>query len=186
MVKNSMMFKRSLFQVFLLGGACVSLLACSGATVEKKYPSSAARRDSDQTSIYDRGEGIFGNEGLFSTKKKESSDTGGNIGVNTYLWRAALDTVSFMPLASADPFGGTILTDWYEDPEKPGERFKLNVLILDRELKSDGVRVRVFKQALSKKGVWSDEAAPEDMGTKLEDSILTRARQMRAKKLGAL
>ena len=68
------------------------------------------------------------------------------IGVNSYLWRATLDTLSFMPLASADPFGGVIITDWYEDPKAPGERFKVNALILDRSLRADGVKLTVFKQ----------------------------------------
>lgn len=166
--------------------SALTLTGCSGAKVEAKYPSSYNRQASDDTDIYSTGgPGIMGEGGLFSTKKKKDDNSGSALGINTYLWRAALDTVSFMPLASADPFGGTIFTDWYEDPEKPGERFKLNVLILDRELKSDGVRVRVFKQVAAGSG-WKDTAAPEDMGTKLEDSILTRARQMRAKQLGAL
>lgn len=161
--------------------------ACSGAKIEQKYPTSSNRELSTTGDPYEKPQGIFGDDGLsiFSSKKKDSNDEGGNIGVNTYLWRASLDTVSFMPLASADPFGGTILTDWYENPEEPGTRFKLNVFILDRELKSDGVRVRVFKQVKSD-GIWKDTPAAEDMATKLEDSILTRARQMRAKKLGTL
>ena len=163
----------------------VALNACSGVEVEEKYPSSYARKASDDTSIYEAGPSVFGEDSIFSTKKKETNDTGGNIGVNTYLWRAALDTVSFMPIVSADPFGGTIITEWYEDPAKPGERFKLTVLILDREMKADGIRVRVFKQA-AQAGSWKEAMAPADMGTKLEDAILTRARQMRAKKLGAI
>ena len=97
----------------------VVLSACSGANVEQKYPTSTNRELSSD--IYKKPESIFGNESLFSTKrKKDSTDEGGNIGVNTYLWRAALDTVSFMPIASADPFGGTRMTDWYEDPTTPG------------------------------------------------------------------
>lgn len=165
----------------------LGLGACSGAKVEEKFPSSYNRGMSDQQDIYEKGgPGIFGNDGLFSTKKrKDSDDNGANIGVNTYLWRASLDTVSFMPIAAADPFGGTIFTDWYEDSAKPGERYKLNVFILDRELKANGIRVSVFKQ-IRNGGQWSDEKSPADMASKLEDSILTRAREMRAEKLGAI
>lgn len=172
----------------LLLSACllaIGLTACEGANIEQKYPTSN-KREGLEGGIYEEPGTIFGGESIFSTKRDdESTDQGGNIGVNTYLWRASLDTVSFMPIASADPFGGTILTDWYEDEQNPGERFKLNVLILDRELKSNGVRVRVFKQE-KKDGIWRDAKAPEEMSTKLEDSILTRARQMRAKKLGPI
>lgn len=162
------------------------LTACEGVKVEEKYPSSH-KREGLEGGIYEESESIFGKGGIFSTKrnKGESTDKGGNIGVNTYLWRAALDTISFMPLASADPFGGTILTEYFEDPDTSGERFKLTVLILDRELKADGVRVRVFKQV--KKGKdWKDAKASESMARDLENAILTRARQMRAKKLGPL
>jgi hypothetical protein len=170
-----------------LAALTLALAACEGAKVESKYPTSSSREKGDG-GIYKEPETIFGDgKGIFSTRRddNESNDNGGNIGVNTYLWRASLDTVSFMPIASADPFGGTILTDWYEDPATPGERFKLTVLILDRELKADGVRVRVFKQTGSG-STWKDAPASEEMARKLEDSILTRARQMRTKKLGPL
>jgi hypothetical protein len=103
--------------------------------------------------------------------------------VNSFLWRATLDTVSFMPLASADPFGGTILTDWYTPDATKGERFKLNVFILGRQLRSDGVRVRVFRQVLTNKGAWVDSQPTEGMDRQLEDTILTRARQLRVAQL---
>ena len=87
-----------------------------------------------------------------------------------------------MPLASADPFGGVILTDWYTPPEAEGERFKINVFILTRELRSDGVRVRTFKQ-VRKKGKWVDADVSAQTGRELEDTILTRARQLRVAQL---
>lgn len=108
--------------------------------------------------------------------------TGGpSISVNGYLWRAALDTISFMPLAQADPFGGIILTDWYRPPEAQGERFKVDIYILDSELRADGLRVSVFRQRLSPDGVWRDEKIHKDTTTNLENAILKRARQMRIK-----
>jgi len=101
------------------------------------------------------------------------------VGVNSYLWRATLDTVSFMPLASADPFGGVIITDWYSPAESPTERFKMNVFILGRELRADGVRATVFRQKRDPSGQWVDAAVEPQTGIDLENAILTRARQLR-------
>lgn len=126
---------------------------------------------------------IFGEGGLnlFGLGKKDSDEGGGGaggIGVNSYLWRASLDTIQFMPLASADPFGGVIITDWYAPPESPAERFKVNVYILDRRLIADGVRAAVFKQRQDGP-VWVDAPVDTRTGTELENAILTRARQLR-------
>jgi hypothetical protein len=108
------------------------------------------------------------------------TSTSGHItlGVNSYLWHAALDTLSFMPLQSADPFGGVILTDWYSDPADPNERMRANVYILDRKLRADGLKIAVFRQ--TKTGdAWADAQVNPDTATKLEDAILTRARELR-------
>ena len=118
----------------------------------------------------------------FGNSKKDSGtgDAGPpGVGVNSYLWRATLDTVSFMPLASADPFGGVIITDWFAPAEIPNERFKVNVFILGRELRADGVRCTVFRQKRDPGGQWTDAPVDQKTGTDLEDAILTRARQMR-------
>jgi hypothetical protein len=104
---------------------------------------------------------------------------GAGVGVNSYLWRATLDTLSFMPLASADPFGGVIITDWYSPPEQLGERFKVNIFILGRELRADGVKASVFRQQRDPGGNWVDASVDQATGTSLENAILTRARQMR-------
>jgi hypothetical protein len=101
------------------------------------------------------------------------------IGVNGYLWRASLDTLAFMPLASADPYGGVILTDWYTNPEKPDERFKCTVYILDTRLRADGLNVTVFKQVRGADGAWVDSPASDQTSTDIENAILTRARQLR-------
>ena len=101
------------------------------------------------------------------------------VGVNSYLWHASLDTVSFMPLASADPFGGVIITDWYSPPQTPDERFKVNVFILNRELRADGVRASVFRQKRDAKGNWVDAPVDKNTPVDLENAILTRARQIR-------
>ena len=165
----------------LLVSLCV-LGACSSLPEgEAKYPTGANRTSTPggANDIYSKQESIFGKGGLFSLGKdsKENSQTG--LGVNSYLWRASLDTVSFMPLASADPFGGVILTDWYSPEETPNERLKLNVFILDRQLRSDAIQVKVFRQTRSKGGAWKDASAASETARQLEDSILTRARQLR-------
>jgi hypothetical protein len=101
------------------------------------------------------------------------------LGVNSYLWHATLDTLSFIPLSSADPFGGVIITDWYSAPQAPGERMKVTVYILDRNLRADGLKVAVFRQTKDAVGGWADAPVASDTSLKLEDAILTRARELR-------
>ncbi|MGZ8363804.1 MAG: DUF3576 domain-containing protein [Caulobacteraceae bacterium] len=101
------------------------------------------------------------------------------IGVNGYLWRATLDTLSFMPLQSADPWGGTVITDWYSNPEAPGERFKVTVYILDTRLRADGLKVTVFKEVQGVGGNWVTANTAGQTETEIQNSILTRARQLR-------
>ncbi len=84
--------------------------------------------------------------GVDTSKDSKQQEAGTSLGVNAFLWRGALDTLSFMPLASADPWGGVIITDWYAPPTANGERFKATAYILGRQLRADGVRVTVFRQ----------------------------------------
>jgi len=167
----------------LITGSAIALSACGSDSIqtEAKYPTGADRVTNSGNDIYEKPKSIFGDGGVFGNKKKETEGTSG-IAVNSFLWRASLDTVSFMPLASADPFGGVILTDWYTPPEAEGERFKINVFILSRELRSDGVRVRAFKQNFVG-GKWVDAEATNETARQLEDTILTRARQLRVSQL---
>ena len=101
-----------------------------------------------------------------------------SIGVNTYLWRAAIDTLSFAPLITADSNGGVIVTDWYANPNAPGERVKLTVSILDQELRADALRVAASRQT-NQGGQWVDAPVSAATVQKLEDIILTRARDIR-------
>jgi hypothetical protein len=101
------------------------------------------------------------------------------IGVNAFLWRASLDTLAFMPLASADPYGGVIITDWYVNPEKPEERFKATVYILDTRLRADGLAVTVNKQVKDGAGSWVNAPVSAQTDVDIENAILTRARQLR-------
>ena len=105
------------------------------------------------------------------------------IGVNTYLWRAAVDTLSFAPLVTADSNGGVIVTDWYVNPNTPGERVKLTVSILDQDLRADALRVAASRQ-VNQNGVWVDAPVAAATVQKLEDIILTRARDLRRTTVG--
>ena len=123
--------------------------------------------------------GFFGSSSSGLVFGDTEGARGGVIGVNSFLWRASLDTISFMPIKSADAFGGVILTDWHSPSETPNERFKLNVYILDRALRADGIRVAAFRQILDRNSQWRDAALAKKTARKIEDAILTRARQLR-------
>jgi len=120
---------------------------------------------------------VAGNS-LFGGGRNQDDGTGAKIGINALLWRASLDTVSFMPLASADPFGGVILTDWFSNPDTPKERFKITIYILDKRLRADAVRVSFFRQ-VKKGNRWTDASVAKDSARRIEDQILTKARQLR-------
>jgi len=100
-----------------------------------------------------------------------------SMGVNSFLWRASLETLEFMPINNADPFGGVIVTDWYANPEAPDERFKANVYILDSNLRADALKTSIFKQVRSGAS-WTDASVDADTGRQIENAILTRARQL--------
>jgi hypothetical protein len=100
------------------------------------------------------------------------------IGVNAYLWRAALDTFSFMPIVSADSNGGVIVTDWYASPANPNERMKITVMILDQDLRADAVRVSASRQ-IANNGQWVDTAVQASTVQRLEEVVLGRARDLR-------
>jgi hypothetical protein len=100
------------------------------------------------------------------------------LGINSYLWRASLDTLSFMPLVQTDSNGGVIVTDWYVNPNAPAERMKLTVSILDQDLRADAVRVAALRQ-ISQNGQWVDAPVKAATVQKLEDIILTKARDLR-------
>ena len=150
--------------------------ACSSESVkvDKTYPS-----EESAGSRANRGQSIFGDSGLSIFGGKKRPEAGNGIGVNAYLWRAALDAVSFMPINSADPFGGTILTDWHSPGNITDERLKANIVILDRQLRADSVRVSLFRQTKNPDGTWKDAAVPADAARKMEDAILTRARELK-------
>ena len=160
---------------FLLVVLSLALGACENSKV-------VSQEDVERQKMYKYGS-IFGGDGgisLFGSHKRSDADqSGGGLGVNSFLWRASLDTLAFMPIASADPFGGVILTDWYAPVDTPGDRFKVNLYILDRQLRADALKVSVFRQQKDGAGTWRDATVATDTVTQLEDTILTRARQLR-------
>ena len=145
----------------LLAGGGLLLSAC---TYEPFTPEPVAGYEEHRLEDidYSKRKTIFGEGGinLFGSKDNQAATGGGALGVNTFLWRASLDTISFMPVNSADPFGGVIITDWHTPMEAPSERFKLNVYILGRTLRADGIRVAVFRQVQDRAGSWKDAAVP--------------------------
>jgi Domain of unknown function (DUF3576) len=177
-----------LLNVFYVGLLAIGLSGCGGnpdalKEDERRHGTTgdAKRQINQGLGGRTREEGsLFGPGGLFGSKPKEQADAGTGVAVNAYLWRASLDTINFIPLVSADPFGGVIITDWYTPAETPNERMKVQVTILDRELRADGVRVSVFKQQTSAKGGnWVDAQVDPRTNIDIENAILTRARQLR-------
>lgn len=170
----------------LVAGWTLMVSGC-GLPVEADYPNED--RSNKGRIVYDSelrkrpNDSIFGDDGftLFSSdrNKKKVEGGGSGIAVNSYLWRATLDTIAFMPLSSADPFGGVIITDWYSPPETPEERYKMSVYILGRQLRADGVKVAVFRERADGAAGWRTKTVSNATATNLENKILSRARQLR-------
>lgn len=164
---------RTLFPIATALAFALALSACESMGIAPDPPPPTEDRSSSSSS----------NGGLIDTLFGSDAPTGGGsgIGVNSFLWRASLDTISFMPLNSADPFGGVIITDWYSPEGARQERFKMNVFILVRSLRADGVRVSLFRQVQDRGRIWRDASVPVQTASRIEDAILTRARQLRSK-----
>lgn len=159
---------RTLFKGAIFMIAAVALASCSMFKADTERTPGQSRVSDTQ----DSGIPFFGGGG--------GSNRGGEagIGVNSYLWRASLDTLNFMPLQSADPFGGVIITDWYSAPTTPNERFKATVYILDTRLRADALNVSIFRQTQTN-GQWADASVDPDTEIQIENSILQRARELR-------
>ncbi len=132
---------------------------------------------------------LIGIAGLGACGKKErpradiAAAQVSTIGVNSYLWRASLETLSFMPLVQADSSGGVIVTDWYANPDNANERMKISVTILDEDLRADALRVAASRQVMQG-GTWVDAPVTAATVQKLEDIILTKARDLRRSAIG--
>lgn len=145
-----------------LGSVTVGLSAC-------------ASRNSEAVSPTHESGGWFG---LGKSRSTSAHNAQVGIGVNAYLWRASLDTLSFMPLAAADPWGGVIMTDWYVDPQRPNERFKATVYILDTRLRADALSVSIFKE-VNTNGAWMASDVSAQTQLDIQNAILSRAREIR-------
>ena len=176
---------RRLPSSWLLVGLMVLAGCSSNAIAPNPTPGNYSGSAGPGGAVSEREGSILGDNGIvFGTSKSRQGEAGGGagLGVNAYLWRGALDTLSFMPLSSADPFGGVIITDWYQPPGTEGERFKTNTYILGRELRADGLRVSLFRQ-VQKGGQWVDAPVSQITVGDLENKILSRARSLRAQAL---
>lgn len=133
----------------------------------------------------DEEDSVFGEGGLSFSGLRDGSffgqgaERGGSLPVNKFLWQASLDTLSFLPLSSTDPFTGVIATDWGSTPDAPGERFKVTAYVLNPNLAASSLRVAVYREARNEDGLWVPAAVSPDTALKLEDAILVRARQIR-------
>jgi hypothetical protein len=154
----------------------IGLSACTGATKPAEI------NPTDMPA----GPGLLSGESgnILAAFKGSSSgaDSGGNLGVNSFLWRATLESLSFMPINQADSQGGVIATDWYSNPQEPTKRVRANVLILGKSLKADALQVTLFQQTKAADG-WQNAAVNPVTVRTLEDQILTRARALRVESL---
>lgn len=166
--------------------AAALLGACSSGNIRdvgRNEYNSDSRRDRVVGRLTGQDDGIV-LLGTSRTPRPGEGDGGGGLGVNAFLWRATLDTLAFMPLASADPFGGVIITDWYSPPGAGAERFKATAYVMGRQLRSDGVRISVFRQV--RQGAnWVDAMVAPATGSELEDRVLARARELRSQSTAA-
>ena len=156
--------------------ACFALVltACGSSDPEEKPTIEAP----PPKPISENDKGVFD---WFSASKdgKSTDERKTSVAVNAYLWRASLDTLSFMPMDNADPFGGTIKTGWYTPAATPNERLRVAVYILDSRLRADALRVSVFKEVKKPSGDWIDATVDPDTVTKLENLILNKARALK-------
>lgn len=181
-------FRKAPFRTTLVAGLALALTAgCSNLGDNMRVPGQDEYRDDSRRGQV-RGR-VGGSDGILivgtdrSQQRNQAGDAAGGIGVNAFLWRATLDTLSFMPLSSADPFGGVVITDWYSPPGAQSERFRVTAYILGRQLRSDGVRVVVFRQE-ARGANWQDVPVAASTAAELEDQVLTRARELRSQSAG--
>lgn len=159
----------------------LGLAGCGGGAGTEPFPVDPRQRQQAESVGT-----VFGDDGLTidSVMSGEAfglgtEGTGDSMPVNRFLWQAALDTLSFLPLASTDPFTGVIATDWGAAPSGPGERFKVTAYMLYPALSASSLRVAVYREVRSPEGVWVPAAVDPETPRRLEDAILTRARQIR-------
>lgn len=163
--------RRSFFALIAL----CALTACSSLSVEADYPQNDNLASEESGSVFDFFRRDAANDTEAAATPVPVATRG--LGVNALLWQSSLDTLSFMPLAAADPVGGVIITEWYNDPSAGNERVKINLVISGQELRADALRVSVFRET-RRGGQWVSTAASSRAARQLENIILTRARDL--------
>ncbi len=172
-------FKFSLIAIVLILTSCSNNLDVQPVDPDLQLP---PRDRQMKKNLKTGGGSILGGLNLFNKGDQNQGSNGGSlgIGVNAFIWQASLETISFMPLLSADPFGGVIITDWYSSPSKPYERYKITILIKSRTLRADGLEVSFFKQTSSdgSNNYWTYSKVSKKTALEIENTILTKASEM--------
>ncbi len=157
------------------------IIARSGTLMQKSSPEDRKRALDDAQNRLRTGGGMFGKKGgvnLLGGGENKSATIGVGMPINPYLWKGSLETISFMPLVSADPFAGIIITDWYNDADTPTERCKINVFIKGLEMKTQNLKVNSFCQTKIN-GSWVDQPINKQNNAKLENAILNKAKKIK-------
>jgi hypothetical protein len=138
-----MIFIKKLNVVVVLLFSSTLLISCNGklpGADARKYPADPKKRIEQNLS-----------EGRGFRLSNANKSRGGvfEFASSNELWRASLDTIDFMPLASVNYSGGIIITDWYSSNQNTNESIKISIRFLTNEIRSDAVEVKVFLKKCS-------------------------------------
>ncbi len=161
------------FRFIAVLAICSSLCACSKLNVKNDYPKTRQQKEEDRIGK------LTGNGLTFGKGNSESSSVSNQMNINTYLWRASIDQVNFMPLNSTDSLSGTIVTDWYSINDNSKERYKVNIYIFGKELASNALKVSVYKRIIRDNGSWSNQYQDLNLAEKIKTKIIERARELK-------
>lgn len=154
------------------------LSACKNVETERSYPKDTGQKQREKYGSLTGGDNGGGGINLLNIGDGKKAD---EYSVNSALWQASLDVLSFMPLIQADKASGVIITDWYEDPDAKGEKFKINAVVAPGELSANSVKITMFKQIKAKDGTWKSSGVSEKLVASFEEKILARTREIKVK-----
>lgn len=167
---------------YITGIAIIGIIILTAGCSSLPFPSDDDYPLSDvQTVSSSSGDRSESSTSITSSQTAGALAAGQGVAVNGYLWRACLDILSFMPLTSADPFGGVVITDWYSPPNAPFTRFKATAYILSSSLQSDALKISVFRQIRSDDGEWLESEINKNVAIDLENTVLARARELKVR-----
>ncbi|MFK7761313.1 MAG: DUF3576 domain-containing protein [Candidatus Midichloriaceae bacterium] len=152
---------------------CSSLCACSKLNIKNDYPKTRQQKEEDRIGK------LTGNGLTFGKGSSESSSVSSQMNINTYLWRASLDQVNFMPLNSTDSLSGAIVTDWYSVNDNSKERYKVNIYITGKELTAHSLKVSVYKRIIGSNGNWNNQYHDSNLAEKIKTKIIEKARELK-------